>query len=98
VDWYAFVGQQAAMVYGHGVEWVIVGGESVQGKAQARPFDVSWAQQTIATCGAARVPVFVKQLGSNPYFGIAPIARGNDGAGADPAEWADELRVQQFPR
>ena len=47
-------------------QWIIVGGESAQGRrTSARPFDLQWARDTIAQCKAADVPVFVKQLGSN---------------------------------
>jgi len=46
-----------------GLDWVIVGGES--GPA-ARPFDVAWARSTVKQCSEAGVPVFVKQLGSQP--------------------------------
>jgi hypothetical protein len=47
-----------------GLDWVIVGGESGHG---ARPFDVAWARSIVKQCQAAGVPVFVKQLGSNPF-------------------------------
>jgi protein gp37 len=43
------------------IDWVIVGGESGH---RARPFDVGWARSIVKQCKAARVPVFVKQLGS----------------------------------
>lgn len=48
---------------GEGVDWVIVGGES---GAKARPFDIQWARDIVRECQLAGVPVFVKQLGSNP--------------------------------
>lgn len=46
-----------------GIHWIVVGGESGPG---ARPFDIQWARDIIAQCKAAGVPVFVKQLGSDP--------------------------------
>ncbi|CAB4180282.1 COG4422 Bacteriophage protein gp37 [uncultured Caudovirales phage] len=49
-----------------GLDWIIVGGESDQGGVKARPFKVEWARSVVAQCNAAGVPVFVKQLGSNP--------------------------------
>lgn len=85
------------------VEWVIVGGESEQGAGKARPFDREWAYSTIRQCKAADVPCFVKQLGSNV------VARNDEHgcdvyapnflhrAGADPAEWPEDLRIQEFP-
>jgi len=86
------------------IEWVIVGGESTQGKGKARPFDLAWARSTIEQCRAAGVPVFVKQLGSHPVsFNTSPhdnklydVAIKNR-AGADPTEWPEDLRVQEFP-
>lgn len=86
------------------LQWIIVGGESNQGQHKARPFDVRWARDTVQQCKAAGVPVFVKQLGSNP----APLSveAGSvrerlwlkDRAGADPSEWPEDLRVREFPR
>jgi protein gp37 len=79
--------------------WIIVGGESSQGAHKARPFDIKWARNTIAQCKAAGVPVFMKQVGSN-VAGLWPlpnIGPPKDRAGADPAEWPEDLRVQEFP-
>lgn len=89
-----------------GIDWIIVGGESNQGGAKARPFDLAWARSTVSQCKAAGVPVFVKQLGSFPKFSgydsdsserSRAIAGLKDRAGADPAEWPEDLRVQEFP-
>ncbi len=44
------------------VDWVIVGGESGPG---ARDCNIQWIADTVRDCVAARVPVFVKQLGSS---------------------------------
>lgn len=89
------------------VEWIIVGGESTQGAGKARPFDLAWARSTVAQCKAAGVPVFVKQIGSYPVTGPSnsPYVisgryfedRTTTRAGADPAEWPEDLRVQCFP-
>ncbi len=115
VDWSRFLPGFVAsgIEYGHGmsrtdvgrmargVDWVIVGGESSQGDAVARPFKTSWAHQTIAQCGAAGVPVFVKQMGSRVYIdlrdGMQVGCLFRDSAGANPAEWPQDLRVQEFP-
>lgn len=82
------------------VQWIIVGGESTQGKGTARPFEIDWAYSTITQCRSAGVPVFVKQLGDRPHWptrlgpmGCALKARG----GSDPSEWLSDLRVQEFP-
>lgn len=83
------------------IDWVIVGGESGPG---ARPFDLAWARQIVEQCGAAGVPVFVKQLGSRPVdsslAGAGAIPRElslRDRKGGDPAEWPAELQVRQMP-
>ena len=82
---------------------IIVGGESDQGKHKARPFDIEWARSTIRQCRAAGVSVFCKQIGSNA--GTMLRARcgtwerfpTKERAGADPAEWPADLRVQEIP-
>lgn len=45
----------------HGIDWVIVGGESGPG---ARAMDLSWASQIVEQCQHSGVAAFVKQLGS----------------------------------
>lgn len=47
---------------GRGLDWVILGGESGPG---ARPCHVAWIRSIVQQCQAAKVPVFVKQLGSS---------------------------------
>jgi protein gp37 len=82
------------------LDWVIVGGESGPG---ARPFDIAWARSTVAQCKAARVPVFVKQLGARPFAsprhdgGTGYVLELRDRKGGDPAEWDEDLRVREFP-
>lgn len=97
------------------LDWIIIGGESGPG---ARPFDVRWAINTVRQCRDAKVPCFVKQMGSLP---IIPAARQNhyewgegnfdyfngsndvwriklrDKKGGNIDEWADHLRVRDFP-
>lgn len=79
------------------IDQIIVGGESSQGGKKARLFNIGWAYDTLDQCRAADVACFIKQLGSNPYgmLGHLPF---KDRAGADPAEWPEQLRVQEFPR
>jgi protein gp37 len=91
-------------VHYHGIDWVIVGGES---GTDARPFDVGWARSIVQQCQAAAVPVFVKQLGSDPTCGtcldksVCWCAEGlksvRDRKGGDPSEWPEDLRVRDFP-
>jgi protein gp37 len=45
------------------LNWVICGGES---GPKARPMSIQWVRDIISQCRAARVPCFVKQLGSAP--------------------------------
>jgi protein gp37 len=82
-----------------GIDWLIVGGES---GPRARPFDVNWARDTVAQCRASGVPVFVKQLGANPWFDLADEYAAHryelaHRAGADIDEWPADLRVQESP-
>ncbi len=64
------------------IEWLIVGGESTQGKHKARPFRIEWARSTVRQCRAAGVPVLVKQLGS---FVVDRNDAGFDGC--EPTAW-----------
>lgn len=60
----------------HGIDWVIVGGESGPG---FRAIDLRWAAAVRDQCLAARVPFFFKQVG-----GITPKAGGRK---LDGREW-----------
>jgi protein gp37 len=55
-------GASGAGLSGWFPDWVIIGGESTGG----RPFNVEWARDVVQQCKAARIPAFVKQLGSHP--------------------------------
>ncbi|HYE39174.1 MAG TPA: DUF5131 family protein, partial [Ramlibacter sp.] len=81
--------------------WIIVGGESSQPGHPARRFEVSWARSTIKQCREAGVPVFVKQLGDQPFIalhdGFDPNAVKHAKKWDDPTEWPEWLRVQEFP-
>lgn len=96
----------------HGLDWVIVGGESGNG---ARLFDVTWAEDIVRQCRDANVACFVKQLGAVPFDSREsdrttdePHPQGaahdascrldlSDRKGGDMAEWPEPLRVRQFP-
>lgn len=75
-----------------GIDWIIVGGES---GGKARLFDVQWAASTIKQARSIGASPFVKQLGA-ATFGLG-AGRWKDRAAADPAEWPEYLRVQEFP-
>lgn len=78
---------------GKQINWVIVGGESGR---LARTCKVEWVRSIVAQCQRARVPVFVKQLGSKAelQFGHRAFLHPK---GGDPSEWPSDLRVRQFP-
>ena len=78
-----------------GIDQIIVGGESNQGKHKARPFDIEWARSTLRQCRAAGVAFFMKQTGSDHTALYERTQK--DRAGADPAEWPEDLRVREFP-
>ncbi len=113
VDWRRFLMVETwdcAADYGRRVEWLIPGGESDQAGHKARPCNVDGCiRASVRQCDDAGVPVFVKQLGSFPYDDrragrtmpglYEEDARITllDSAGADPAEWPEDIRVQEFP-
>jgi protein gp37 len=78
------------------LDWVINGGESTQ-LFLARKYFVAWARPLIKECRVLDVPFFLKQLGSLAFDGERRI-RTKHAAGADPAEWPNDLRVQEMPR
>ncbi|HEY6965844.1 MAG TPA: DUF5131 family protein [Burkholderiales bacterium] len=102
IDWWPFLD---ASHNGRRLDWIIVGGESNQGGRNARPFDIAWARSTVEQCRAAGVACFVKQLGSNivetigqaQFTGRREQLSIKDNTASDPAEWPEDLRVQEFP-
>jgi protein gp37 len=80
-------------------DWIIVGGESGAG---SRPCHIDWIRDIASQCQSAKVPVFIKQLGSNA-IATRSDNTGNyklklkDRKGSDILEWFDDLRLQQFP-
>lgn len=65
------------------IQWVIVGGESGH---NARPCNAGWIRSIVHQCQIARVPVFVKQLGSNV------VTRNDDGFdGVSPIAWPEHI-------
>jgi len=77
----------------------LAGGESGTG---ARECHVDWIRDIASQCQSAKVPVFIKQLGSNA-IATRSDNTGNyklklkDRKGSDILEWFDDLRLQQFP-
>lgn len=92
-------GGHSSQRYDGGIDWVIVGGES---GPRARPFHFAWARDLKRQCADAGVAFFMKQLGSTragaeTLDDLQKLEALRDRAGADPAEWPEDLRVQQFP-
>lgn len=90
------------------LDWIIVGGESGY---RARPFDIQWARDVVAQCKAAGVACFVKQLGAEPHDSMLSMVCGSgpDDPESDTrlrlkapkgnvdTEWAEDLRVREYP-
>jgi len=72
-----------------GIHWVIVGGES---GPKARQMKLKWVTDIKNQCSQARVPLFIKQMGS--YWARNHSKKGK---GNDMSEWDKELRVQGYP-
>jgi len=86
---------------GSGIDWVIAGGESGPGARQCR---ADWIRDIASECNVSGVPLFVKQLGSNPVD-CSRMSIDRDRLrlnlkhpkGGDPAEWPESLRVREWP-
>jgi protein gp37 len=93
---YVFPDGAAERPVGAKLDWVIVGGES---GANARPMDLDWISGIIDQCHNAKVPVFVKQLGTawarDRSYGGYPVA-GADRHGRDPRCWPFPA-IREFP-
>ncbi|MDP2815078.1 MAG: DUF5131 family protein, partial [Rectinemataceae bacterium] len=78
------------------LDWVVAGGESGPG---ARPMDIGWARDIRDQCKDADVPMFMKQLGSNPIMEPGPITWPcEDPKGGNIDEFPQDLKVREFPR
>lgn len=72
------------------INWAIYGGES----GSERGMDEEWVRKGIKVCRENKVTPFVKQMGSV----WAKKNKSLDSKGGNPLEWAEDLRVQEFPR
>jgi protein gp37 len=94
LEWVSFKRWESVLL------WVIVGGES---GPNARYFAETWAAQTLDELRGWRQgggSVFIKQLGSVWAKREAETRRAGvrlHPHGADPREWPEHLRVQEFP-
>lgn len=78
----------------HGINWVIVGGES---GPRARRCNVDWIMSVVRQCREWSVPVFVKQLGAFPMVDDSTVLRLQDSKGGNMDEWPEDLRVREMP-
>lgn len=78
------------------IHWLIVGGESGNdtGKWKYRVMRYNWVLDLINDSKKARVPIFVKQLGT----ALSKQLRLKDRHGKDIEEWAARLQQRQFPK
>lgn len=73
-------------------DWVIVGGES---GPKARDMEIGWVTRLVIDCQNARIPIFVKQMGSR--FAIEAGLSKKDAKGEDMTFWPRIARVREFP-
>lgn len=75
------------------IEWAIFGGES---GARAKKFELDWLAQALDYCRLWRIPAFVKQMGSNPYW-MGEKIKMQDFHGGEMGEWPERFRVREMP-
>jgi protein gp37 len=75
------------------LDWVVIGGELGPG---ARRCDVEWIRRLVEECTDAGKPVFVKQLGGEPFQHGVPLPL-REPHGADEEEWPEGLNVRLMP-
>lgn len=86
-----------------GIDWAIFGGES--GRNDATPTNMEWLLNGAKAAAHAGARVFMKQIGTRPYFrawiegrGVQDVGfRIKDSHGGDWREWPQELRIRQMP-
>lgn len=76
------------------VDWIIVGGES--GK-NARSIDIESIEAIVFQSLQWKIPVFVKQLGSNAFRSEQPFTTAHK-KGGDITEFPEHLRIREFPQ
>jgi protein gp37 len=79
------------------IDWLICGGESDQSLRlrPTMPFDLSWACEASIATELARVPFFMKQLGSKPVWRGEPVPK-TDAHGRNLEDMPPSLRVREF--
>lgn len=80
-----------------GINWLIVGGES-GAYEKVRPFYLKDGEFMVKQAQAARVGVFMKQLGTKPWMNtIQWVLPGNDTKGEELNSMPQKLQVRQNP-
>jgi len=79
------------------VRWLIVGGESKQGKAAVHEFRLEWARALRAECLERGVPFFLKQLGTHVTEAGMRL-KLSDSHGGNWEEFPEDLRVRELLR
>jgi protein gp37 len=74
------------------IKWVIIGGES---GVKARPFHADWAEKLIIECLQNGIPVFMKQVGYDPFWKGKRL-RTQSKKGNDIDEWPDTIKIRQY--
>lgn len=80
------------------VSWVIVGGES---GFNSRPCHTEWLLDIVEQCQVNKVPVFVKQLGANPFqegVSVKHFLDKKDKKGGDINSFPSKLQIREFPK
>jgi len=80
--------------FDHKPNWIIVGGESGN---NARPCHLDWIRSTVKQCRTSNVPIFVKQLGSNVFYGAGNKMKLINRKGGDLEEFPEDLQIREFP-
>lgn len=67
------------------IHWIIIGCEKLAGNRPGRPCDLAWVRSLVIQGRNAGIAVFVKQLAIDGRVS------------ADPADWPEDLRIQELP-
>jgi len=79
----------------HGIQWVIVGGESGNdnGKYKYRECKLEWIEQIVSDCKILHIPVFVKQVGTY----LAKELGMSERHGGNFDEFPPSIQFREFP-
>lgn len=82
------------------IRWVIAGGHSLKKADEAFECKVEWLRSLQKQCQSAKIPFFMKQLGTKPTLN-GELIKLEDKKGGDISEWEsvdlEDLKVREFP-